>query len=99
MTPATNFSAHKSLMARRRRPPRAGAIDNLVPLKIFRQIVMLQAAYYFFATILIVFTTLVAGRSFNFDLVLSWESIRGDNTIGWTLGLCWILDSLFGCVY
>jgi hypothetical protein len=80
-------------MARRRRPPRAGALTDLSPLKILRQIVMLQASYYLCALVLILFTSLVAGQSFSVDLVLSWKSLRGDNTIGWTLGLCWMLVS------
>jgi protein SYS1 len=83
-------------MARRRRPPRAGAVNDLSPWRILKQIALLQAAYYIFATILIIFTTLVAGKRFNLDLIFSWQSLRGDTTVGWTLGLCWMLDSLFG---
>ena len=83
-------------MPRRRRPPRAGAVNELDPLKIFKQICALQAAYYFFASILIVFTTLVAGKRFTLDLILSWQALRGDTTVGWTLGLCWMLTSLVG---
>ena len=84
------------MMPRRRRPPRAGAVNDLDPLQIFKQICMLQAAYYFFASLLIVFTTLVAGKRFTLDLILSWQSLRGDTTVGWTLGLCWMLTSLMG---
>ena len=83
-------------MARRRRPPRAGAVNELSPLKIFKQICALQAAYYVAASVLIVFTTLVAGKPFTVDLVLSWQSLRGDTAVGWTLGLCWMLTSLVG---
>ncbi|MCJ1404714.1 hypothetical protein MMC11_007940 [Xylographa trunciseda] len=78
----------------RRRPPRAGALADLPPLKILSQIVMLQAAWYVVATVMILFTSLVAGKVFSLDLVLSWRSLRGDTTVGWTLGLCWLLDSL-----
>ena len=85
-------------MPRRRRPPRAGALQDLSPLKILGQIAMLQAAYYVVATVLIVFTTLVAGKRFSLDLILSWRSLRGDTTVGWTLGLCWMMDSLLGYV-
>lgn len=83
-------------MARRRRPPRAGALADLPPLTILKQIAMLQTAYYVCATVLILFTTLVAGKEFSADLVLSWRSLRGDTTVGWTLGLCWMLDSFLG---
>lgn len=80
----------------RRRPPRAGALTELPPLKIVSKILLLQAAYYIGATVLILFTTLVAGKKFSIDLILSWRSIRGDNTVGWTLGFAWMLNSVFG---
>lgn len=85
-------------MVRRRRPPRTGALADLPPLKILKQIAMLQTAYYACATVLILFTTLVAGKEFSVDLILSWRSLRGDTTVGWTLGLCWLLDSFLGYV-
>ena len=48
------------------------------------------------ATLLILFTALAAGKPFSADLVLSWRSLRGDTTVGWTLGLCWISVGGFG---
>ena len=81
-------------MPRRRRPPRAGALTDLPPLKILTQIVILQATYYLFAAILILFTVLVAGQKFTLDLIFDWRSLRGDTTVGWMLGLVWILNSL-----
>jgi hypothetical protein len=83
-------------MARRRRPPRPGSLAELPPLKIFSQIVLLQAIWYIAATALILFTALVAGKSFSFDMVLSWRSLRGDTTVGWMLGLVWLLNSFIG---
>ena len=83
---------------RRRRPPRAGALTELPPLKILMQIILLQVIFYVCATVLIIFTALVAGEKFGLDMVLDWRSIRGDNTVGWTLGLVWLLNSLIGCV-
>ena len=83
-------------MQGRRRPPRAGALSDLPPLKIVLKIVLLQLGYYVSATVLIVFTALVAGNNFTFDLILSWRSIRGDNTVGWTLGFVWMLNSFIG---
>jgi hypothetical protein len=76
---------------RRRKPPRAGALTELPPLKIIRSIILLQLAYYVTAVILILFTALVAGQNFSLDLIFDWKSIRGDSTIGWTLGLVWLL--------
>jgi len=85
-------------MARRRRPPRPGALTELPPLKILSQIVLLQIIYYIAGTSLILFTALVAGRHFSLDLVLSWRSLRGDTTVGWMLGLVWLLNSLIGVI-
>ena len=81
-------------MARRRRPPRPGLLADLSPTRIASQIVLLQLAYYACAGFLIVFTALVAGKEISLDLVFNWETLRGDTTVGWTLGLVWILNSL-----
>ncbi|KAA8646086.1 hypothetical protein EYZ11_003745 [Aspergillus tanneri] len=86
-------------MPPRRRPPPAGARTDLPPLKIVRKIVLLQLAYYASATILILFTTLVYGTAFSFDLVFSWDALRGDTTIGWVLGLVWMLNSVLGVIF
>ena len=81
-------------MPRRRRPPRPGALADLSPLRILTQIAVLQALYYACSSVLIVFTALVAGKELTVDLILSWRSLRGDTTVGWTLGLVWLLNSL-----
>ncbi|KAK4073994.1 hypothetical protein Trihar35433_3468 [Trichoderma harzianum] len=82
-------------MARRRRPPRAGALTELPPLKIASQIAILQALYYFAALVLMLFTTLVAGMPFSFDLILGWDRVRGDTTQGWLMAFVWLLDGGF----
>jgi hypothetical protein len=76
---------------RRRKPPRAGALTELPPLKIIRSIILLQLAYYATATVLVVFTAVVLGQKFSLPLILDWRSVRGDNTIGWTIGFAWLL--------
>lgn len=81
-------------MPRRRRPPRPGALADLSPTRIATQIVLLQLAYYACAGVLIVFTALVAGKEISLDLLLDWETLRGDTTVGWALGLVWILNAL-----
>ena len=81
-------------MPPRRRPRPAGARTDLPPLKIIRKIFLLQLGYYAAATALILFTTLVYGTAFSFDLLLNWDAVRGDTTIGWILGLVWMLNSL-----
>ncbi|KAE8148177.1 integral membrane protein S linking to the trans Golgi network-domain-containing protein [Aspergillus avenaceus] len=86
-------------MPPRRRPPPAGARSDLPPWKIVRKILLLQFAYYVSVTALILFTTVVYGTPFSLDLILNWESLRGDTTIGWMLGLVWILNSLAGIIF
>jgi hypothetical protein len=81
-------------MPRRRRPTRAGALADLKPTRILGQIVLLQLAYYACAAVLIVFTAIVAGKEVSVDLLFNWRSLRGDTTVGWTLGLVWVLNSL-----
>ncbi|KOS18225.1 Protein SYS1 [Escovopsis weberi] len=79
-------------MPRRRRPPRAGALTELPPLKIATQILALQALYYVAAFVLMLFTSLVAGMPFSLDLVLGWDLVRGDTTQGWLIAFVWLLD-------
>ncbi|OCK78556.1 hypothetical protein K432DRAFT_331829 [Lepidopterella palustris CBS 459.81] len=86
-------------MPRRRRPPRPGALADLAPLRILTQILVLQTAYYVCASILIIFTALVMGKEITLDLFLSWRCLRGDTTVGWTLGLDWMLTSLICVVF
>lgn len=90
--------AEEKLMPHTKRPPHPSALTALSPLKILTQILTLQASYYALGTVLILFTTLAAGKPFSLDLVLSWRSLRGDTTVGWTLGLCWMLDSFLGYI-
>ncbi|KAI6246627.1 hypothetical protein HI914_04801 [Erysiphe necator] len=85
-------------MARKKRPPRPGAINEYAPLKILTQIVIVQLVYYLSALILIIFSALVAGKRFNLDLVFNWRSLRGDTTVGWMLGMIWVLNSFTGIV-
>ncbi|KAI1430785.1 integral membrane protein S linking to the trans Golgi network-domain-containing protein [Xylaria sp. CBS 124048] len=77
-------------MARRRRPPRSGAIAELPPLRILGQIAALQTIYYAVALVLMLFTALVMGVPFSLDLIFGWASLRGDNTQGWLLGFIWL---------
>ncbi|KAL1961272.1 hypothetical protein VTO42DRAFT_3218 [Malbranchea cinnamomea] len=87
------------MQPRRRRPPRAGALTDLPPLLIVKKIVLLQVAYYVCAAVLILFTALVAGTAFSLDLILSWHSVRGDTTVGWTLSFVWLLNSSIGVIF
>ncbi|KAJ6187888.1 hypothetical protein N7519_002796 [Penicillium mononematosum] len=85
-------------MSARRRPP-AGSRTELPPLKIVRKILLLQLAYYACATVLILFTTVVYGAPFSLDLVFGWDSLRGDTTIGWILGLVWLLNCFISVMF
>ncbi|KAG5930054.1 hypothetical protein E4U42_003215 [Claviceps africana] len=79
-------------MARRRKPPRAGALTELQPLRIATQIAMLQALYYVTAGMLMLFTALVTGMGFSLDMILGWRGVRGDTTQGWLLSFVWLMD-------
>jgi len=61
------------------------------PLRTLLHIALLQGIYYLTATLLILFTTLVAGEHFSVALIMSWRAVRGDTTVGWTLGVVWCL--------
>ena len=84
---------------RRRRPPRPGALSDLPPLRILRSILLLQASYYSTSLILILFTTLVLGQHFTLSLILDWRSVRGDSTLGWIVGMCWLLTGFVTSVH
>lgn len=79
-------------MVRRRRPPRAGALTELAPLKIISQMAILQVAYYAAALVLLVFTALVYGNSFSMEWLFGWEPVRGDTTQGWLMAFAWLID-------
>jgi len=85
-------------MPRKQRLRRPGALADLQPLRILTQIVFLQIAYYVGAAVLIIFTALVAGKELSLDLLLNWQVLRGDTTVGWMLGLVWMLNSLVSVV-
>ncbi|KAB5518723.1 integral membrane protein S linking to the trans Golgi network-domain-containing protein [Coniochaeta sp. 2T2.1] len=82
-------------MARRRRPPRSGAISELPPLKIASQLLALQAVFYATALVLTLFASLVAGTDFSLDLVFGWQGVRGDTTTGWMAGFLLVVDGGF----
>lgn len=81
------------------RRPAHPSLTRLTPLRIATQILTLQLAFYAIAATLILFTSLSAGKPFSLDLVVNWQSLRGDTVVGWTLGLCWVLSSVFGYVH
>jgi hypothetical protein len=85
-------------MPRKQRLRRPGALADLQPLRILTQIVFLQIAYYVGAAVLIIFTALVAGRALSLGLLFDWQTIRADTTVGWMLGLVWMLNSLISYV-
>ncbi|KAJ5094412.1 hypothetical protein N7456_010273 [Penicillium angulare] len=85
-------------MPGRRRLP-AGSRTDLPPLKIIRKILLLQVAYYVCATVLILFTTVVYGAPFSLDLVFGWDKLRGDTTVGWMLGLVWMLNCFISVIF
>lgn len=85
----------QSTMAKRRTAIRARAPNSLAPVRILKQIAILQITYYLAATLLILFTMLVAGHSFSAQMVLgSSTAVRGDTALGLTMGLLWLVSGL-----
>jgi hypothetical protein len=72
-------------------------IDTLAPMRLLKQIVLLQVVYYIMAIVLIAFTLIVGGERFKLETVFSWEPVRLDTTWGWALSMLWLLDTFF-CV-
>jgi len=70
---------------RRRRPPRAGALSELPPLKILRSILLLQLSYYAAAFILLLFTVLVFGQKFSVGLVGVLAALATAGGVAWLL--------------
>lgn len=84
------------MMTKRRMPAHPRAPNSLAPLRILKQIAILQLTYYVSATLLILFTTLVAGQPFSANMILgSAAVIRGDTVLGLTMVLLWLLSDLF----
>ncbi|KAI9772060.1 MAG: hypothetical protein M1840_001348 [Geoglossum simile] len=48
---------------------------------------------------MVLFTAVVSGKKFSLDLVFGWRTVRGDTTLGWTLGLVWLLNSVAGVIF
>ncbi|KAF2667205.1 hypothetical protein BT63DRAFT_427611 [Microthyrium microscopicum] len=86
-------------MARKRRPPRPGALADQAPWRILKTIVLLQSAYYASAIILIVFSVLVAGKELKPGLLLDWTTIRADSTVGWMMAMIWVLNGLISVIF
>lgn len=74
---------------------RKGYDSTQSPLRLFKQILILQVIYYVMAVVLICFSYLVGGEKVSFKTILSWEPIRFDTTWGWTLCMLWLLDTFF----
>ncbi|KAI9863483.1 MAG: hypothetical protein M1824_000163 [Vezdaea acicularis] len=81
-----------------RKPPRAGALNALSPLRIATQILALQAIYYATGSFLICFTAVVAGARVDAGLILDWRRVRGDTTLGWLVGFVWLVNAVFGAI-
>lgn len=83
-------------MARRRRPPRPGALSDNPPFRILTQLLVLQTLFYLALLLLTLFACLIAGSApFSLDLVLGWRAVRGDTTQGWLMGFLLVLAGGF----
>lgn len=69
--------------------------NMFAPRQLLQQILVMQGIYYFIGFGLILFTCMVSGDPFSLVTVFSWEPVRIDTTMGWTLCLLWLLDTFF----
>lgn len=75
-----------------------GTSSVLGPRQLFQQILVMQGIYYAIGFTLILFTCIVSGDDFSLTMVFSWEPVRIDTTMGWTLFLLWLLDTIFSVI-
>ncbi|KAG5360525.1 Protein SYS1 [Yarrowia sp. B02] len=72
--------------------PRA---EQLTPLSLLKQILLLQTIYYTIIVILVGFSCWVSGDAFHLGLIFDWHSVHYDTTIGWTISMLWLIDTVF----
>lgn len=80
------YSPTTSVMARN---------EQLTPLNLLKQICLLQTIYYTIIFILVAFSCSVSGDPFSVGLIFDWHSVRYDTTIGWTISMLWLIDTVF----
>ncbi|GMG31185.1 unnamed protein product [Ambrosiozyma monospora] len=68
------------------------------PLKIFTQICVLQVFYYLFAITLIFTMSMLLGIDLTLKSVFDFKLITAENSLGLTLIILWLVDSLL-CVF
>lgn len=69
------------------------------PQKLAAQILVLQCFYYLTALVLIGITGALLGYDYSFGWVFNWSLISFENSVGLTLVVLWLLDSLFCVVF
>ncbi|RPA79590.1 hypothetical protein BJ508DRAFT_415852 [Ascobolus immersus RN42] len=86
----------------RKRPPRPTALPtgaNLYsPRRLATQILLIQSLYYLSSLILTFFTSTLSGHPFTLAWIWDWRSVRGDNVLGWTVGMLWVLNGVIAVV-
>ena len=74
--------------------------DSLSPKKIFLQILLLQLFYYFTATVLFYGWGTIQGYDLEVKKWLfSWESIQFTNSLGLSISMLWLIDSLICVIF
>lgn len=67
----------------------------MAPRRLFWQIIQMQAAFYGMGLVMVSFVLAVFGRKWDPSYIFSWEHVRADTSMGWTLALLWLLDTFF----
>ena len=71
--------------------------DYTNPKKLLIQIILLQVFYYLSALIIFYIVALLNGYEFSIDWIFQWQLVSFENTLGLTLFVLWLFDSLM-CV-
>lgn len=71
--------------------------DYTNPKKLLVQIIVLQIFYYLSALLIFYIVALLNGYEFSIDWIFQWELVSFENTLGLTLFVLWLFDSLM-CV-
>lgn len=68
-------------------------------LKLTVQILVLQLFYYIMGCVLLSITSALLGYDYSFGWLFNWAQVSLENSLGLTLFILWLLDSLFCVVF
>ncbi|KAH8551828.1 integral membrane protein S linking to the trans Golgi network-domain-containing protein [Umbelopsis sp. PMI_123] len=76
--------------------PASFRITTWDPILIVAQIISLQALYYVSISVVILLALAITGTELSLDYILSYTEIRADTVMGWTITMCWVINTIVG---